>query len=190
MGTPNYGFLTRGPQSFTQQGSGECTFDTDANMKTLDALLPTLLASQVANVTLSSAQILALENTPVEIIPAPGAGKMLWPVVIFVHFKYGTTPYNLANSPTLVLNYEGLGGGGTPYIQAISSSSVSGLLTATSDQILQANSRFIFQNGVQGTPFPRTDVENQGISIYQGGGTITSGDGTLLVSILYSVISL
>ncbi len=44
-----------------------------------------------AKVTLTSLQIKALMGTPIEIIPAPGAGKVIMPISIYYYFLYGGT---------------------------------------------------------------------------------------------------
>ena len=41
----------------------------------------------------SSAQLLALAATPILIVPAPGAGKMILPIMTSYEFIFGTTPY-------------------------------------------------------------------------------------------------
>lgn len=52
-----------------------------------------------ASVTLTHAQILTLPTTPVEVVPAPGAGLILSPVNMLAYF-HGTDPYT---------NYDGTG---------------------------------------------------------------------------------
>jgi hypothetical protein len=48
---------------------------------------------QSATVSLTSAQILALTTTPIQIIPAPGAGKMILMQGGYYESTFGTTPY-------------------------------------------------------------------------------------------------
>lgn len=55
--------------------------------------------------TLSSAQMLALFDTPVELIPAPGAGKMIVPLHFSLALVYGTTQYGINGTP--LIGYDG-----------------------------------------------------------------------------------
>lgn len=56
---------------------------------------------QVAKVTLSSAQILALNTTPIQIIAAPGAGNMVIPVAFSFNAGAGTTAYTFTGTAGL-----------------------------------------------------------------------------------------
>lgn len=47
-------------------------------------------------VSLTSAQILALNTTPILCIPAPGAGKVIDVLSVLVKYNYGTSPYSVA----------------------------------------------------------------------------------------------
>jgi hypothetical protein len=55
-----------------------------------------------ARVTLSPEEIMALGTTPVEIVPAPGLGKFIYPLIC-VFAARGTTFYTSTGSPTLSL---------------------------------------------------------------------------------------
>jgi len=47
----------------------------------------------VASKTLTAAQVLDLDNTPVELISAPAGRRYIWPVAMLGHYRFGTVPY-------------------------------------------------------------------------------------------------
>jgi hypothetical protein len=56
------------------------------------------LAAQTASratVTLSAADLLALDTTPVELISAPTGRQYIWPIAALIHYRYGAVPYTL-----------------------------------------------------------------------------------------------
>lgn len=61
-----------------------------------------------ATVTLSSANLLALNATPIDLVAAPGAGKILVPIRVTLEHIFNTTGY--AVSGNLQLQYNGGGG--------------------------------------------------------------------------------
>lgn len=60
-------------------------------------------AIQTAQVSLSSAQLLALNATPIQIVAAPGAGKVLSLVSAMYDYTFVTTAYSGSNPATLAL---------------------------------------------------------------------------------------
>ncbi len=52
--------------------------------------IPLVIATTI---TLTNDQILALPNSPVEVVPAPGAGKMIFPMGGFFRFDFSAGPY-------------------------------------------------------------------------------------------------
>ncbi len=64
-------------------------------LKKLCSDIPDLVQfEEVIKVTLTSAQLLSINTSPVDIIPAPGAGKIILVNKLFYKFDYQTTPYN------------------------------------------------------------------------------------------------
>lgn len=55
-------------------------------------------SAQHAKVTLTSAQILALNTTPIQLVAAPGAGYYISVVEVMALLNYGTTQYTGANN--------------------------------------------------------------------------------------------
>ena len=57
---------------------------------------------QSTKVTLTAADILNLHNTPVDLIPAPGSGKIINLINFISHYDFNTTPYTLTNNQSQI----------------------------------------------------------------------------------------
>lgn len=60
---------------------------------------------QNLKVTLTSAQILDLHNTPVELIPAPGTNKFIVVLSVYSFLDFNTTPYTTQNNSDIRCRY-------------------------------------------------------------------------------------
>jgi hypothetical protein len=133
-------------------------------------------------VTLASADLLALGITPVEAIPAPGAGKVIQLLSVFAVYRFGTTPYSVSNPPAYFTLAADAGAfDNTAQIEA------DGYIDQSSDQISWAQ----IDRG-EGT-IPLADAENQAFQISLSStipSVITDGDGAVDFYITYSVVTL
>lgn len=116
-----------------------------------------------ATVTLSSAQILDLHNTPIELVAAPGAGKWLNVHRVVGYYSHGTTEYVFT--------------GGLMFLTFGSTSLGEFDATANQDAI---------------TPWTTTvkvvasEAVNAALVLFVT-DAITDGDGTLTVTVWYSI---
>jgi hypothetical protein len=143
-------------------------------------LTPGLLAQsggavQSATVTLSSAQLLHLRAAAVQLVPAPGAGNVIKPISLTLEYKFATAPYTAPDGNFTI---------GTPGFAAAVQQPGVGLVDQSSDQIA-------FLGGFGGAFGPRSSFENQPIIASQNGSAEwTAGDGSVVVSVTYTVVAL
>lgn len=128
----------------------------------------TTLTSQTS---LSSAQILAIYTTPIQLIAAPGAGKIIVPWTIIVDYTFGTSPYSGG-----LYMYETTGS------QMITSSN-------TINGSVNIIRIFMLYNG-QATNNNVSVVDNAPLMVAgSGGGNPTGGDGTAKITVIYQIIN-
>jgi hypothetical protein len=130
---------------------------------------------QTASVTLSSAQLLSLHSSPVQLVPPPGAGNIIKPVSITLQYKAGSAPYNASDGNFAI---------GTPSLPGATHGPGGGFIDQTSDQVA-------YVGGFGGAFGSRSNFENQPIIVQQNGSTDwTAGDGSVVVNISYTVVAL
>jgi len=140
--------------------------------------LPILEASG----SLTSAQINALDTTPIQLIAAQGANKYILIENMSFHYKAGASAFTITGGNEVVLIY-GTSGYGAAF--TIPSS------------ILQATTSYIYNNI---TPFQTTGgyvnplqfavgIINDSIQIKLAAGSISGGDGSINYSIKYRIIT-
>ena len=140
----------------------------------------TIAASGVAfssiSVAVSSAAILAMYDTPFEIIPAPGVGFMIMISECDIAFTYNSAAY--AAGGTVKLQYGNAAGGSST---TMLSTLTSGTLGVTSNY-----SYILARAAVNAT---RIVIENKSITISNATGAFTTGNSSIVVRVIYRVIS-
>lgn len=121
-----------------------------------------------ATVTLSSADILALNTTPITLVAAPGAGKYLGIHKVLVHLTGSTTAYTLVDSVGVRLT------GSTPFLS---------LATLLSGDTGNRTYQFSTLEPSGGT----SAFENTAVDLYAIDGDPTLGDGGLVITVWYSI---
>jgi hypothetical protein len=149
----------------------------------LNTWLAPLVAAQssqflTASVTLSSAEILALLETPVTIIPAQGAGKSIISNLAVLQYKFGTTPYTVPDGATLALGTD------------IASDSPSDFITdptltfgTSANQVATLTGGGVVpQASSANTPFV--------VGLLDVDTDMTLGNGTAIITVWYTVLTL
>lgn len=135
------------------------------------------LTQQVAKVTLSSAQLLALKTTPISLLAAPGAGKAIDVISITLRYVFGTTAYTL-NAGTFKIFY-----GTTANAHALVADQ-SALLTNTATKTIVG-----LPTLVVAADSDANSLNNAIFAGNDGGANYTLGDGTVNVTLVYSIVT-
>lgn len=154
-----------------------CTYtatDTGAGYRNVGtSTVASFVASSVPIVVnLSSAQILALNATPVTLIPAPGAGKLI--IVRGITFKMVTTATAYANGGALEFRYTNASGA------KVTADIAAGVVTAGAGTSYTA---------VAGVTTSLTGVVNSPIVIDNATAAFITGTGTAVITLNYEIVT-
>ena len=142
---------------------------SNTGVTTLD---PTLV--QYREVTLTSAQVKALRATPIDLVPAPGAGKFLEFLGAVLKLDYGSNAFT-ETTDNLVIQYDG----GQDASAAIE---MTGFIDQTADMIAKVIPATI-------AAVAAANVENDALELFNTGDGEIAGnaanDSTLVVGISY-----
>lgn len=126
---------------------------------------------QAVTVPLTSAQIKDLQSTPVTILAAPGAGKMIAPVEVALNYTYGTVAYQIGIGVRAFLLLVGT-------VQAASIAQT--FITNTENRYYQTAASI---NG------GRDGMVNAALTISSFGSPPTTGDGTMTATVYYMIVT-
>lgn len=143
-------------------------------MKWIPPPLPPSVDFMTATITLTSAQILALSVTPVEIVAAPPPGSAINVVGYTAKLHFGTVAYLDGNE--LVFAW------GDPANNDAMAAVTSALVTSGADntQIGQPPNRF-------GMTDISPNIDGQALSLFNPATPYDTGDGTLTVTVIYVI---
>lgn len=127
-----------------------------------------------AKISISSAEILALFSTPKTLIAAPGAGKIIQPLMFLHVYTYGTVTYATNTNADIYYN---------------------GSLTLVGTTILNRTASTIQRQGAASTTAASFLTASQVIvdrdlMLNVQTGDPTAGDGTLVIYVSYLIITL
>jgi len=133
-----------------------------------------------ADKIITTAQVLALNATPITVIAAPGAGLIAVPRLLQLYKPAGTAYGGIAAGEDLVLKYtDGSGAQCSGVVEA------TGFLDQTT-----AQNRFVGMPGATGsTAGDVNGVANAAVVLHLLTGEITTGDSALIARVWYDVIT-
>jgi hypothetical protein len=129
-------------------------------------------------ITVTSAQLKDLVANPVEIIPAPGVGKAIFPTAVYYDYKFGTVAYVDPNDGRAALKM-----GGVSIDQPITAIS---LIDASESKAFFGGALIFSGPDVSLTRAQATSALVLGAAAQN----LTTGDGTLTITVLYQVVDL
>lgn len=136
------------------------------------------ITQRVADVTVTSAQLLALNATPKTLVAAPGAGKALILERAILFMDYNSTAYDgIASGEDLAIRYTN--GSGT----VLATCETTGFLDQTSDQTRVANAYRAASGASDITP-----TANAALVLHMLTGEIATGNSPLYVRVFYHVL--
>ncbi|MET0742951.1 MAG: hypothetical protein ABWY78_06230 [Microvirga sp.] len=134
-------------------------------------------AIQFAEVTITTGQVLALNATPITVVAAPGAGKVLVPTRMAVVMDYAGVAYaGIGATEELVLRYTDGSGAIAMTVET------TGFLDATADAIRVGAIDAAAAAAI-------TPVANSPLVLHMAVGEITTGTSPLRVKVWYTVFS-
>lgn len=125
-----------------------------------------------AKIALSSAQILALNSTPVSLIPAPGAGKVI--IVENICLQMTTTATQYANGGALEFRYTNASG------SKVTADIAAAVVTAAAGTSYTS---------VAGVTTSLTNVVNSAVVVNNATAPYITGNGTAILNIKYRVVT-
>jgi hypothetical protein len=174
--TRNFGFTLSFPQA--QDVYAPWPRAMDDNLIAIDAAIAAAGGAggglEVSSVALSAAQLLALNGTPVQLVAAQGAGKVVIPFMIVLEFIPNTTPFTVGGANILIINGTNVGYGGGP-------GSWSGLI----DQTVKT-----LYSGAQFPPSVPVSVAANAPLTIGSSDVLSAGDGSLIVTTYYQVLTI
>lgn len=143
----------------------------DSGINAIDDVGSAIGVVQDITVTIPSASVLTANGSPVEVIPAPGAGKIIKLISGVKKVDYGTTPY--ATNTNWRLQYEG---------------AASGINTVQT--IDQNATKYDILGFAALSNYAAVDIENKAVEFFVQTGNPTAGDSDLVFNLQYVIIEL
>lgn len=164
-------------RTFETVGSEVMYDDVSGLLLVNGAPLPASANLQVAQITLTAAQMLALRATPIQIVPAPLANQYVNIVDAFAEYVFNTTGYTIGS------------GGHIDFVIGTQDSKFGFVATGFIDQTASMTQKVV----PDATPalLTKANTAGQAVSIKNiGSAEYTLGDGSVVVTLMYNLITL
>ena len=125
--------------------------------------------------TLTAAQVLALNATPVQLLPAPGANLAIVLRAVLLELLYGGTAYTNGGNANLQFLAN------ATVVSDVTQANFNGLITATANSILLVDSPFI------NTVLAKANLVNQPLNVNLT-AALGAGNSPLQISTFFSVV--
>ena len=132
---------------------------------------------RTADVVLTNAEMLALRATPKELVPAPGAGKMIELISAHMFFDYAGAYTETTDNMGILW---GVGGTAAATIES------TGFVTATADTVTTATKSAVANLALAAVDNKSLVLHNTGDGEFGGGNAAN----TMKVSVLYRIVDL
>jgi len=129
----------------------------------------------VATVVVTAANLIGMKAAPVSILPAPGAGKLIIVDAIAFQFKNGATQFTGGGALSFVYHRTAV----TPH---------TGSIAATVLQAAAADVQYLGPNTTGALDLQ--SAINLGLDITNATAAFAAGNGTAIVTVWYSVVTL
>lgn len=129
-------------------------------------------------VKIATASMLTLNGTPIQVVPAPGAGKLLVPTMMIATMVYGTATY-ACNASGVSLRY-GTAGAGT---------STGFTLSQAFIQAASGSNTQIVNQSSAATYLPASTDWNSELTLIAATSDPTTGDSDLYVRVYFRVVT-
>lgn len=138
--------------------------------------------NQTVKISIATAAILTAYATPIQLVAAPGANKVIMPLAALIRMTYNSVAY--ATNTNIVLGHDGASAGTVVPIMT-----TSGFLNQTASQTLFA-SLPAQSGGYLQIVNSLTNFVNKNFCFSVGTGNPTAGNSGLVVSLIYAILDI
>jgi hypothetical protein len=125
---------------------------------------------------LSTTQLKNLNSTPVVLVPAQGSNTVIEPVIAFLQYVAGATPFTIGSASSTIIKFTGSS------TALITFHAPTGFFDQSTNQISSAP--VVLFSAAQSVP------ASNSLQVAQGGGNMSAGNGSAVVTVFYNVIAL